>query len=78
MSHSHNADANGSGGEQRKATSKPTVHAEIGSRDGVIVECCPVDRDVPRERDMSHLTDEAAEDLRDQLDEYLEGIGYDD
>lgn len=78
MSHSHNADTTSSGEEQRKATSKPTVHTQIGSRDGVIVECCPVDRDVPRERDMSHLTDEAAKDLHDQLDEYLERIGYDD
>lgn len=61
-----------SGGAQ-KPTSEPTVHTHIGSRDGVIVECRPVDRDVARERDMAHLTDEAARDLRDQLDDYLEG-----
>ena len=57
---------------QRKQTTKPTVHTQIGSRDGVIIECRPTDRDAPRERDMSHLTDEAAEDLRDQLNDYLE------
>jgi hypothetical protein len=61
------------GGQSSNPTSEPTVHTNIGDREGIIVECRPTDVDRPRERDMSHLTDDAAEDLRDQLDAYLEG-----
>lgn len=55
---------------ETERTAEPTLHTEIG-RGGVIVEMRPVGQDYPSESDMAHLTDEAARDLRDQLNDYL-------
>jgi len=52
-------------------SSEARVHTNIG-RDGVIVECRPQGQDFPNERDMAYLSEEEAEHLRDQLNEYLE------
>ncbi|MFC6770307.1 hypothetical protein ACFQDD_01995 [Halorubrum pallidum] len=47
------------------------VHTQIGEREGVILEVRPEGQEYPLERDMSHLTDDEARDVRDQLNDYL-------
>jgi len=49
------------------------VHTHIGEREGVILEVRPKDHEHPHERDMSHLTDEEARQVRDELTDYLSG-----
>lgn len=53
-----------------KTTGLVEVHTNIG-REGVIVELRRADHERPWEDDMSHLTDEKARELRDQLNTYL-------
>lgn len=47
------------------------VHTQIGEREGVILEVRPEGQEYPSERDMSHLTDDEAREVRDQLNDYL-------
>lgn len=55
-------------------TAEAILHTNIG-RDGVIVECRPVGQNYPSESDMAHLSDAEAENLRDQLNRYLQAGG---
>lgn len=54
-----------------KTTEMVHLHTQIGNREGVILELRQNNHDNPRERDMSHLSDEKAREVRDELDAYL-------
>lgn len=47
------------------------VHENIG-KDGCIIELRPEHHEVPHERDMEHLSKTEAQDLYDQLGDYLQ------
>lgn len=49
------------------------VHTHIGDVPGVIVELRPEEFDIPSERDMTHLRDEDARVLYEELKDYFEG-----